>query len=119
MPKRPDWRSASAVETLDRLDRAGFAWEFLRRNPRYRNEYSQIRNGATRAIQVRNDLLLGGGNKCRRPIPRAPGACSVVRPSDRSDFYTPFYGHGGTIGNSCKSQSVVDFLSEFIRPNWE
>lgn len=49
MPKRPDWRSASAVETLDRLDRAGFAWEFLRRNPRYRKEYSQLRKGATRA----------------------------------------------------------------------
>ena len=52
MPGRPDWRSASAVETVDRLDRAGFAWEFLRRNPRYRNEYSQIRKGATRATQV-------------------------------------------------------------------
>ena len=52
MPKRPDWRSASAVETLDRLDRAGFAWEFLRRNPRYRNEYSQIRKGAPTATQV-------------------------------------------------------------------
>jgi hypothetical protein len=49
MPKRPDWRSASAVETLDRLDRAGFAWEFLRRNPRYRNDYNQIRKGAPRA----------------------------------------------------------------------
>src|SRR6185437_15077296 len=49
MPTRPDWRSASAVEMLDRLDRAGFAWEFLRRNPRYRKEYSQISRAAVRA----------------------------------------------------------------------
>jgi len=52
MPKRPDWRSASAVETLHRIDRAGFAWEFLRRNPRYRNDYNQIRKGATRATRI-------------------------------------------------------------------
>ena len=52
MPSRPDWRSARAVEILDRLDRAGFAWEFLRRNPRYRKEYSQIPKEAARAISV-------------------------------------------------------------------
>lgn len=47
MPRRADWRSETAVETLDRLDRAGFAWEFLRRNPRYRKEYSQISKAVT------------------------------------------------------------------------
>ena len=52
MPGRPDWRSPSAVETLDRLDRAGFAWEFLRRNPRYRKDYSHIRKRAARASLV-------------------------------------------------------------------
>lgn len=52
MPKRPDWRTSSAVEILDRLDRAGFAWEFLRRNPRYRNDYNQIRKAAPRATRI-------------------------------------------------------------------
>ena len=52
MPRRPDWRSPSAVEALDRLDRAGFAWEFLRRNPRYRKDYSRIQKGAARASLV-------------------------------------------------------------------
>ena len=52
MPGRADWRLATTVETLGRLDRAGFAWEFLRRNPRYRKEYSQISKATTRAPQV-------------------------------------------------------------------
>ncbi len=49
MPRRPDWRAASAVETLNSLDRAGFAWEFLRRNPRYRREYNQAAKEAASA----------------------------------------------------------------------
>ena len=41
MSKRPDWRSPDYVEALKDLDRAGFAWEFLRRNPAYRQEYDR------------------------------------------------------------------------------
>jgi hypothetical protein len=53
MPRRPDWRSATAVGTLNRLDRGGFAWEFLRRNPRYRREYNQISKEAPSAASVK------------------------------------------------------------------
>lgn len=42
MPKRPDWRSPDYVDSLKDLDRAGFAWEFLRRNPAYRDEYDEV-----------------------------------------------------------------------------
>ena len=42
MTKRPDWRSPDYVEALKDLDRAGFAWEFLRRNPAYRDDYDRI-----------------------------------------------------------------------------
>ena len=42
MTKRPDWRSPDYVEALKDLDRAGFAWEFLRRNPAYRDDYAEI-----------------------------------------------------------------------------
>ncbi len=42
MSKRPDWRSPDYVEALKDLDRAGFAWEFLRRNPAYRDDYDRI-----------------------------------------------------------------------------
>jgi hypothetical protein len=49
MPRRPDWRTASAVEILNHFDRGGFAWEFLRRNPRYRREYNQLSKEASDA----------------------------------------------------------------------
>lgn len=88
MPTRPDWRSASAVETLDRLDRAGFAWEFLRRNPRYRKEYSQIRKEAASATRVAEALGRRWGLSFRprsqtrierRSGHLATGACATQR----------------------------------------
>jgi len=39
MPRTMDWRSQDAGDALKELDRAGFAWEFLRRNPEYRQDY--------------------------------------------------------------------------------
>jgi len=36
MPPASDWRSLTGHEYLKRLNRPGFAWEFLRRNPRGR-----------------------------------------------------------------------------------
>ena len=88
MARRPDWRSASAVETLDRLDRAGFAWEFLRRNPRYRKEYSQISKAAARATAVVETVgqrwglsfrLRSQAGIGRRSSHLATGACASQR----------------------------------------
>lgn len=33
-----DWRDEAAYEKLKPLDRSGFAWEYLRRNPQYRDD---------------------------------------------------------------------------------
>ena len=41
MPRTTDWRSQEAVDALLKLDRAGLAWEFLRRNPDYREDFRQ------------------------------------------------------------------------------
>jgi len=41
MPRTTDWRSQHAVDALLGLDRAGLAWEFLRRNPDYREDFRQ------------------------------------------------------------------------------
>jgi hypothetical protein len=41
MPRTTDWRSQDAVDALLELDRAGLAWEFLRRNPDYRDDFRQ------------------------------------------------------------------------------
>ncbi len=40
MPNVPDWRSETAP--LIRLERPGFAWEFLRRNRKYIADYERI-----------------------------------------------------------------------------
>ena len=42
MTKKSDWRSPDYVDALKNLDRAGFAWEYLRRNPVYRDDYDGI-----------------------------------------------------------------------------
>ena len=38
--KKPsrDWRDPAQYRDLERLDRSGFAWEYLRRNPKFRRE---------------------------------------------------------------------------------
>lgn len=37
-----DWRSAAAYEYVRNLDPADIAWEFLRRNPEYQQDYGRI-----------------------------------------------------------------------------
>jgi Family of unknown function (DUF6499) len=37
-----DWRSPADYEPLQNLDTVGLAWEFLRRNPDYRRDHSEI-----------------------------------------------------------------------------
>jgi hypothetical protein len=37
-----DWRSSDTIEQLNRLERSGFAVEFLRRNHAYRADYARI-----------------------------------------------------------------------------
>lgn len=39
----PFWRSRETLDRLNRLDRPGFAAEFLRRNPDYQNDCQQTR----------------------------------------------------------------------------
>ena len=41
MPRTTDWRSQDAVDALLELDRPDLAWEFLRRNPDYREDFRQ------------------------------------------------------------------------------
>lgn len=40
--KRPDWRSPAAYDPLRALSPADLAWEFLRRNSRYRQEFKRL-----------------------------------------------------------------------------
>ena len=48
MARRPDWRSPSNYDYLEQLDRAGMAWEFLRRNREYRKDFVRILDATVR-----------------------------------------------------------------------
>ncbi len=51
----PFWHSAEAQAQLNRLDRPGFALEFLRRNTDYRSDYARTLRQIERG-QVDSDL---------------------------------------------------------------
>ena len=56
MPDDESWRSQEATAYLDRAQRTGFAWEFLRRNPDYRQDYEHmsrhVASGTTVALEA-------------------------------------------------------------------
>ena len=39
-----DWRSPKAYSQLETAELTGLAWEYLRRNPKYREEYQALVN---------------------------------------------------------------------------
>lgn len=55
MPDVSKWRSASDYEYLDKLDTAGLAWEALRRNGDYQQDWAQ-RLSAVAERRRRDDL---------------------------------------------------------------
>lgn len=44
MPEQGTWRISTAYDYVNELDAPDLAWEFLRRNPEYRKDYSQLRD---------------------------------------------------------------------------
>src|SRR5262245_33701966 len=81
MPVAFNWRSPTESDYLKNLDRPGFAWEFLRRNPDYQEDYETIVRGAASdagsggmtsdALAWRWGLAFPGGSKtCRGPSGR-------------------------------------------------
>src|SRR5579863_2611582 len=41
IPRRPDWRDPASYDDTRDLTREGWAWEFLRRNPKYRRAWNE------------------------------------------------------------------------------
>jgi Family of unknown function (DUF6499) len=48
MPNK-NWRSSVIADELYKLERTGFAWEYLRRNRIYRNDFAVLRRGRSTA----------------------------------------------------------------------
>ena len=51
MEKPPDWRSENYAKAYENYDRTDFAQEFLRRNPEYRDQYSEAVDAAPLALR--------------------------------------------------------------------
>lgn len=54
MAEDADWRHSKAFDYIDRLDPEGLAWEFLRRNRKYQDDYKEI---PTEKRETANDPL--------------------------------------------------------------
>ncbi len=66
------WRSPETIEHLNRLDRSGFAVEFLRRNASYREDYAQTLRQSAR--------FADDPSPARSALARRWGLCFRPRP---------------------------------------
>ena len=57
MPATSDWRSQSIVDQYNRLERPGFAAEFLRRSPAYRADYARTMRRPTAKVAGLDDAV--------------------------------------------------------------
>ena len=63
-----DWRTPAAYGYAKRLPAAGFAWEYLRRNDEYRNDFNAIAlTGRTGGPQLERFALRWGLRFPKRP----------------------------------------------------
>lgn len=65
------WRNASAYDYINQLDPASMAWEFLRRNPAYRQEYAS----ALRADTLDPDAAAALAQRWGLRFRYGPGSC--------------------------------------------
>jgi hypothetical protein len=84
MTKNYDWRSPNSADTLKQLNRAGFAWEFLRRNQEYRAGYERIvgsaNNNEPEMANAAANFARHWGLHCRRRpcIAGKTGKCTMA-----------------------------------------
>jgi hypothetical protein len=71
----PDWRSPAAYAYLNDLDPAGFAWEFLRRNPDYRRNFRGVVDKPKREKQFAQQSMTHWGLRFRHQSGSARRHC--------------------------------------------
>lgn len=59
MPEQGTWRISTAYDYVDELDSPDLAWEFLRRNSEYRNDYDKL----TEVVRGKDDAVSGLSRK--------------------------------------------------------
>ena len=93
----PDWRNENSYNYTAKLTRAGWAWEFLRRNPEFRNDYarvkaktSKVRRGKLRVSEM-PELKRWGVSWCDPPGENALRA-NVFWHADACNHVLPLIG---------------------------
>lgn len=95
MAEDSDWRHDKAFDFVDHLDPADLAWEFLRRNRKYQDDYEKIPNEKR---ETANDPLteLWGLRFPGFPDPSRHRCEHLFRPAYRSWAFDP---DGATAGH--------------------
>jgi len=72
MPEQGTWRISTAYEYVNDLDAPDLAWEFLRRNPEYQQDYKRLKGHGLDEDKAEVALAnkWGLSFRCR---PRSPG----------------------------------------------
>lgn len=74
MPDDESWRSPEASAYLDHVQRVGFAWEFLRRNPDYQEDYERMSRHLASGTTIALEAALALARRWSLSFPVRPAA---------------------------------------------
>ncbi|WP_454918751.1 transcriptional regulator domain-containing protein [Xanthobacter sediminis] len=102
MTSLQDWRSPQFEDELGRLGRGGVSFEFLRRNPHYRRDYSQTLAAIEAGGMTRADALERFSRRWGLAFPGRPRCIGHDRPSHLDRELLPCRDHcHGAAGEPC------------------
>lgn len=102
MPEQGTWRISTAYDYVNELDAPDLAWEFLRRNPEYQHDYSQLKGKDPGEGKAESALSNKWGLSFRgEPRPPSPGCKTRLDASSRPVDADP--SAASEVGCACAS----------------
>ena len=83
MPRTTNWRSPQVVDALLDFDRADLAWEFLRRNPDYREDFRQTLQRVATGEISEEAAMMEFSRRWGYPVARDPDLPATESPACR------------------------------------
>lgn len=84
MAETDNWRSQAAYDYIDTLTPGDLAWEFLRRNPEYRQSYDELlATGQLKSEKAPEFAQQWGLRFRRRPASHSPCPADLLDPAGR------------------------------------